>query len=155
VQITLAKNELEFNILIDKSDKHILTPLDLGLNLEKCAYIDDINLPAMRVFGELPLINLALTDSKLVQVLKILVSIGNNDNVQCENEHHFYDDDDNNNSVQLLSSSGSEQDLQEALKNLSIITPNVKTEQPAGTIPLQNINIEFAFEIKDIILSIS
>ena len=46
VQIKLANNENEFCSLrnvSDSSDKHLLTPLDIILNLEKCAYGDDVN----------------------------------------------------------------------------------------------------------------
>ena len=159
VQIKLANNENEFYSLrnvTESSDKHILTPLDIVLNLEKCAYSDDVNLPALIVVGELPLINLALTDQKLVHVLKILTNLDQNENIEVEEEHHFYLNQ--TNTENSLSSLNSEEDLEQSIKSINIIQSKIETRYESmktSSVPLQNINIEFRFEIKDIVLTIS
>ncbi len=157
VQIKLANNEKEFynlRTISDNSDKHILTPLDIVLNLEKCAYSDDINLPAMIVIGELPLINLTLTDKKLIHILRILKNLDQNVNIEVEEERHFYLNLNSNESS--FSSLNSEYDLELSIKNISKLDETPSLKLPAtNNVPLQNINIELRFEIKDIVLSMS
>ncbi len=47
------------------SQYYILTPLDLFFNIHQCVYTDDVQLPAWKIFGNLPLISTELTDRKL------------------------------------------------------------------------------------------
>jgi hypothetical protein len=47
------------------SQYFILTPLDLFFNIHQCVYADDVQLPAWKVFGNLPLISTELSDKKL------------------------------------------------------------------------------------------
>jgi hypothetical protein len=92
VQITLIRStddimklkKMFVNSLSSKSDsldeevknRHfILTPLDIVFNVHQCVYTDDINLPAWKVFGKLPLIDLSLTDRKIEKILRVFYSI--------------------------------------------------------------------------------
>ncbi len=54
---------------------YILTPLDLNFNIHQCIYMDDSKLPAWKLFGNLPLIDIVLTDEKLEQIIKLTKSI--------------------------------------------------------------------------------
>jgi hypothetical protein len=80
VQLFLARDESEWNAFKAMSScvtpNHILKPLDLFLNLYKCAYDDDANLPSMKIASELPIIDICLTDVKLENFLQILLSVG-------------------------------------------------------------------------------
>jgi hypothetical protein len=79
VQIILALNETEWNRIKSNQKQHtashILKPLNLFLDLYKCAYDDDANLPSMKISSELPMIDICLTDVKLESILRILLSI--------------------------------------------------------------------------------
>lgn len=59
----------------DLQSYYILTPLDLFLNIHQCVYVDDVKLPAWRVFGQLPLISTELTSRKLENLIQIITSI--------------------------------------------------------------------------------
>ena len=162
IQVKLANSEKEFysrRSEADNSDQHILTPLDIILNLEKCAYSDDINLPALRVVGELPLINLALTDMKLVNALKILSNLEGKATSESDDHHFYIEDLSPSSSLNSLSSTDNEAELAEFSKNINTIVPTQTSENESlksnDEVPLQNISIELKFEIKDIFLTIS
>jgi hypothetical protein len=70
---TAMRSEAEFEALYDKY--YILTPLDLFFNIHQCVYHDDVRLPAWKLFGNLPIIDFTLTDSKLENIIQLFVSI--------------------------------------------------------------------------------
>ncbi|BFZ25790.1 hypothetical protein BsWGS_28827 [Bradybaena similaris] len=57
------------------SSMYILRPMSLQLLLEKCLFANDPNLPQIRVGGELPLVSVAISDTKLLAIMKLAQSI--------------------------------------------------------------------------------
>jgi hypothetical protein len=81
-QVVLIDNNRPSDILsndsyLDKfSEKfYVLTPLDVNLVFEKCIYQDGGMLPDLKVAGELPMLDFKLTDSKLENIINLLLSI--------------------------------------------------------------------------------
>ena len=54
---------------------YVLTPLDVNLVFEKCIYQEGGMLPDLKVAGELPMLDFKLTDSKLENIINLLLSI--------------------------------------------------------------------------------
>lgn len=85
IQIVLINNMDELGKLrrFEQADElksicercYILAPLDLYLNIHQCVYTDDAKLPAWKVFGNLPIIQLDLSEHNLQQSIAIAVSI--------------------------------------------------------------------------------
>ncbi|RNA03908.1 vacuolar sorting-associated 13A [Brachionus plicatilis] len=82
VQILLINELKQIEIVTNKTadekileSLYILTPLDISLNIHQCVYTDDVTLPALKVFGNLPLIELNLTDLKIEQIILLFLSI--------------------------------------------------------------------------------
>ena len=86
-----SSNELRtnesFNLSSDFSENssdafYLLTPLDINLSLEKCIYQEGSIVPDLKVSGELPILDLKLTDAKLEKLVNLVMSIpypGQND----------------------------------------------------------------------------
>ncbi|KAG1695557.1 Vacuolar protein sorting-associated protein 13 [Nymphon striatum] len=57
------------------SEMHILRPTDLMIELNKCIIEDNPLLPKMKISGSLPLIDINISDEKLMQLAKLGLSI--------------------------------------------------------------------------------
>ena len=82
------RNENENKLIYEKY--YILTPLDLFLKIHQCVYRDDLKLPTWKLFGNLPIIELTLTDAKLESIIELAMSIpvpkSNRENDSLETE---------------------------------------------------------------------
>lgn len=56
------------------SDLHVLKPTGFDFQLQRCT-ISDVSLPKMKVFGSLPDIDLSFIDHRLIEMMKLAVSI--------------------------------------------------------------------------------
>lgn len=54
---------------------HVLNPVNLHLKLYQCVITDDPRLPLAKVSGELPSINVTLTDTRLVLLMDLFLSV--------------------------------------------------------------------------------
>lgn len=54
---------------------YLLKPVDLFFNIHQCVYTDDANLPAWKLLGNLPRIELDLTEVKLEHSLQLVMSL--------------------------------------------------------------------------------
>ncbi|CAF1531836.1 unnamed protein product, partial [Rotaria sordida] len=77
VQLIYAnRNESWEKVRQEKDTRlHLIKPLELDLDLEKCIYTDDANLPAWKVAGNLPNVDLRLSDKRLFQIINHMESI--------------------------------------------------------------------------------
>ncbi len=126
--------------LVFKQECNILTPVDLFFNLDQCVYTNDAKLAAWRLHGNLPLIQLKLSDFKLERILNLAMSIplpsssaNNSDDVYQE-----YDSDE----TELLDLNGNlliESNDQDTKKNALLSAGGDKLQQ--------TIQVELAFEI--------
>jgi vacuolar protein sorting-associated protein 13A/C len=66
------RTHLEANIV---STMHILEPTSFKIQAHLCVLDDDPRLPKCRIFGELPSVNVAVTEQRVFEVLKIVTSI--------------------------------------------------------------------------------
>ncbi|CAF3681386.1 unnamed protein product [Rotaria sordida] len=77
VQLIYAnRNESWEKVRQEKDTRlHLIKPLELDLDLGKCIYTDDANLPAWKVAGNLPNVDLRLSDKRLFQIINHMESI--------------------------------------------------------------------------------
>lgn len=54
---------------------HLINPINLRLTLQKCLITDDPRLPLMKLAGELPSIDVTVTDTRLVMLLDLIFSV--------------------------------------------------------------------------------
>jgi hypothetical protein len=133
--------------IIFKDECNILTPIDLFFNLHQCVYTNDANLPAWRLFGNLPLIQLKLSDVKLERILNLATNIPL---PTSSNEDSNLEEYDLNDTFII----GDEMD--EDNSNNQIATTQIKPSQTTDSIKSldsklqQTINIQFSFEINRI-----
>ena len=66
------RTNLEANIV---TSMHILEPTSFKIQAHLCVLSDDPRLPKVKIFGELPSINVAVTEQRVFEVLKIATSI--------------------------------------------------------------------------------
>lgn len=150
------EDDLERRKFLEKC--YLLTPLDLLFNIHQCIYQDDAKLSAFKVFGNLPLIDVTLSDDKLEQIIRLTrsipmpvsrtysdlesfndqTSVATSSNEQQMNETQSIDDTLNaiNKSDETV-----KLDLSAIKKSASQFYSNVEQLQ-------QSINLEFSFEIK-------
>lgn len=78
LQIILAEGSEDWETYVKQSEStklHILNPINLRLKLYKCVLTDDPRLPLSKITGELPSIDVVLTDTRLVMLLDLFMSI--------------------------------------------------------------------------------
>ncbi|CAF4338339.1 unnamed protein product, partial [Rotaria sordida] len=77
VQLIYAnRNESWEKVRQEKDTRlHLIKPLELDLDLGRCIYTDDANLPAWKVAGNLPNVDLRLSDKRLFQIINHMESI--------------------------------------------------------------------------------
>lgn len=132
---------------------YILTPLDLFFNIHQCIYMDDTKLPAWKLFGNLPLIDVILTDSKLEQIIRLANSIPLPAN---KSESYISEMTD-----KIVADDGLDEETQndESLINtLNVINNDESLKKSTSTSQFykkseclqQSINLEFSFEINEI-----
>lgn len=61
--------------LLQKSSVHLIDPINVTVYLQQCIIQEDPRLPKMKISGELPLLNLSISDKKLQQLLFLIQSI--------------------------------------------------------------------------------
>ncbi|CAG9815731.1 unnamed protein product [Phaedon cochleariae] len=59
----------------DVSDMHVLNPLSMSITVSKCLIVEDPRLPLNRVRGELPHIDLIVSEARLMLLLSLIASI--------------------------------------------------------------------------------
>lgn len=137
----------EYKALYDKC--YVLTPLDLFFNIHQCVYADDIKLPAWKIFGNLPLIDFTLTDLKLEQIIKLFLSVPLPKSDRTEDVIVFdetLDDFSETNKDLIERRLIKSQDSSDSLltKSSFITLENLQ----------QSTNLEFSFEINEIIFKL-
>ncbi|XP_077862759.1 intermembrane lipid transfer protein VPS13A-like [Saccoglossus kowalevskii] len=77
VQVILAKpgEDWKAAILEPKSALHVLQPTELSVELHKCMLTNDTRVPQVRIVGELPQLNVQISDQKIHELIKIADSI--------------------------------------------------------------------------------
>ncbi|KAL3279818.1 hypothetical protein HHI36_017325 [Cryptolaemus montrouzieri] len=78
LQILLCQGDEDWQSCIKeskKSDMHVLVPVSLNLMFCKCLITDDPRLPITKVKAELPSINIAISDSKILLLISLINSI--------------------------------------------------------------------------------
>lgn len=58
-----------------KTDMHVLVPVSLNMMFHKCLFTDDPRLPLTKIKGELPSINVTMSDAKILLLYSLLNSI--------------------------------------------------------------------------------
>jgi hypothetical protein len=147
---------------------YILTPLDLFLNVHQCAYGDDIRLPALKIFGNLPIIDFDLSNTKLENIIKLFLSIpfprsdvsyrSNNMSISSEYFEDILDNNNNpsNETADLNKESSKIMDTLKDFKKKLIGETKSSSELKSINKYLtadslqQAINLEFSFEINEI-----
>lgn len=69
----ITETDKDFQAICDRC--FILRPLDLFFNMHQCVYTDDANLPVWKLFGNLPRIQIDLTETKLEQSLDLVLNL--------------------------------------------------------------------------------
>jgi hypothetical protein len=151
----------------------ILTPLDLFFNIHQCIYTDDLRMPALKVFGNLPIIDFTLTTLKLEQIIKLITSIpfprpysaeyGKSQNISIYSEYfdEFSENGNNNDMDEQQENVKSSSKLMESLKSIVKLKKkdkstkedkkSIKSEYLTADNLHQAINFEFGFVINEII----
>jgi hypothetical protein len=147
----------------------ILTPLDLFFNIHQCIYVDDLRMAAVKVFGNLPVIDFTLTTLKLEQIIKLLTSIpipksdssNKSQNISIYSEYfdEFGESGNNDENDEQVESAKNSSKLMESLKSLVNLKKKSDSEDDKKPIKSdyltannlqQAINFEFSFEINEI-----
>lgn len=85
-ELEQLKREIGLSNVVDSSSSltslssicercYLLKPVDLFFNIHQCVYTDDANLPAWKLLGNLPRIELDLTEAKLEHSLQLVLSL--------------------------------------------------------------------------------
>lgn len=78
MQIILGEGSEDWETYMRQSEStkmHLLNPVNLRLKFYKCLLTDDPRLPLSKISGELPSVNVTITDTRLVMLLDLLMSI--------------------------------------------------------------------------------
>ena len=75
VKIILVYEETNEATSSQPKEFFLLKPLDVYLNINKCVYEDDANLPSLKLIGSLPIIDLNITEKKLEKITQVLLSV--------------------------------------------------------------------------------
>jgi hypothetical protein len=134
---------------------YLLTPLDLFFNIHQCIYQDDAKLSAWKVSGNLPVIDVTLSDDKLEQIIRLIRSIPlpvsrTYSDLEAVAEHivatSIYENMNEtliNDTLSVIGNSQENTNLSAIKKSASQFYSNIDQLQ-------QSINLELSFEIKKI-----
>ena len=90
VQILFTQNSDQMTLSYIKetqqSDSYVLTPVDLYLNFHQCIYVDDVKLPVLKLFGNLPILHIDMSDQKILLLKRILSSLAIADDAELDEE---------------------------------------------------------------------
>ncbi|KAF6721023.1 Vacuolar protein sorting-associated protein 13C [Oryzias melastigma] len=77
VQVLYSKSGVAWKSarLQSSSVQHILHPMDISLQLDKCMVEKDVRMPSFKVSGELPLLHVRISDQKILSVVELINSI--------------------------------------------------------------------------------
>lgn len=141
---------------------YILSPLDLFFNIHQCVYTDDVNLPAWKLSGNLPRIEFDLTETKLEQSIGLVMSLPFPQNAADKSANKslndtFYDEFEEENT--------NESNESEKLINTLDVLNSDSVDSSSKPMPVspsmsqkldncQAINLEFSFEINEIIFKL-
>lgn len=78
LQVILAEGAEDWQSYIKQTEStkmHLLNPVNLNLNLYKCLITDDPRLPLSKITGELPSIDVIITDTRLIMLLDLILSV--------------------------------------------------------------------------------
>ncbi|XP_023807842.1 vacuolar protein sorting-associated protein 13C isoform X3 [Oryzias latipes] len=77
VQVLYSKSGVAWKTsrLQSSSVQHILQPMDISLQLDKCMVEKDARMPSFKVLGELPLLHVRISDQKILGVMELINSI--------------------------------------------------------------------------------
>lgn len=78
LQVVLAEGGEDWQTYVKQSEStkmHLLNPVNLHLKLYKCLITDDPRLPLTKITGELPSVNFIITDTRLVMLLDLIMSV--------------------------------------------------------------------------------
>ena len=143
----LLSNNGKNSSLKFKDDCNILTPIDLFFNLHQCVYTNDAKLPAWKLFGNLPLIQLKLSDVKLERILNLAMHIPL---PSSSNEDSNTDDYDLNDT--FINSDELDEDNTTSQITTTQLKPSLTTDsmKSLDSKLQQTINIQLSFEINRI-----
>ena len=153
------KNSLNKTVTnTNTKEYYILTPLDLFFNIHQCIYADDVNLPAWKVFGRVPLISTELTNKKLEQVIKLAASIplpnsSNHSSTLIEYETIYEESNEIDLIDQLNALNKKEESTVAAVSHPGLQT--TKSQYFKLEKLQQAINLELSFEINEILFKLT
>ncbi|XP_015584675.1 vacuolar protein sorting-associated protein 13 isoform X2 [Cephus cinctus] len=119
----------------------LLRPTTLEVQFHKCLIMDDPLLPKMRLIGQLPSVVLNVTDTRLLEALKIAQSIP-------------FPEEEENNDLQKSSLSKSVSQLSLFKELTAISTSADKKEESSGPVK-QTIDLEAKFVMKEFTVTVS
>lgn len=59
----------------ESTKMHLINPVNLRLNLYKCLITDDYRLPLFKITGELPSVNIIVTDIRVLMLVDLFLSV--------------------------------------------------------------------------------
>lgn len=149
---------------VELYDKYyLLSPLDFVFNIHQCVYIDDVKLPAWKLFGTLPLVEFNLTDTKLENIIELVLSVPfpksareSNQTIKHETlEELLYSDQvdestESDSIIDTISEMKSSDQADSSTPNKALSKSPYLTSENLQ----QSISLEFSFEIKEINLKL-
>uniref|UniRef100_A0A8C6JV75 Uncharacterized protein n=1 Tax=Melopsittacus undulatus TaxID=13146 RepID=A0A8C6JV75_MELUD len=74
------------------SSQHILQPLDVNLEFSRAMVVTDARMPKFKLFGQLPLLSIQISDQNLTRILELIDSIPKPESAPAtKSEEEFYD----------------------------------------------------------------
>ncbi|XP_041355806.1 vacuolar protein sorting-associated protein 13A-like isoform X2 [Gigantopelta aegis] len=139
----------------EKSKMHILYPISILLNLHKCMIARDPRMAKMKVFGEMPLLSLAISDFRLQEILSMVDSIPLPESgpPEPESEDLFKGP-----SAMVLVAGDEQQMLAKASKLITAEEATAvpkKLERAMSSEYVNFTDMELRFEIKKVVLNVS
>lgn len=141
-QIEMVKNQNDKNLL---DSFYILTPLDISLNIHQCVFKDDVTLPELKIFGNLPLIEFNLTDLKIEQIILLFLSIPFPDQ-KVLNKIDFID----TSFIDEVVEESQELPIGDITEKLNLQHSSSNTSFFSAEKLQQALNLQFSFEINEI-----
>lgn len=78
LQVVLVHGGEDWQTYMNQTEStkmHLLTPVNLNLKLFKCLITDDPRLPLTKITGDLPSVNFIITDTRLIMLLDLILSV--------------------------------------------------------------------------------
>ncbi|XP_067654011.1 intermembrane lipid transfer protein VPS13A-like isoform X3 [Haliotis asinina] len=144
---------------VGHSDMHILRPISININLQKCMFDKDPRMAKMKVAGELPLLGLSISDYRLQEILALAESIPTGGGGAGEEEPPDDLEDLFKGPSTMVSVAGDEGALLNKVSKIQVQQgdkPADKTLQRTTSQEYVNAtDMELKFEIKEIVINVS